>query len=79
MCKFKTGDRVEVIENSGMNVKIGHQATVRSPGNDYINLIWDREGLNKYDEPFSQMDGDYYPESFKKVNLDWDKQCTKQS
>ena len=68
MPRFKAGERVEVIKNNAMSVNIGDQAIVESCGERLVNVVWDRKGLNRYGEPFSQMDGGYDPSGFKKVN-----------
>ena len=69
---FKAGDRVEVINNSTIAAEIGRKATIKGYENGYVQVVWDRGGLDRYKKPFKQVDGGYRQETFVKIIEDWD-------
>lgn len=62
--KFKTGDRVRLVDARSMSAKVGATATVGPKGHfsHYVDIIWDRDDLSKH-----QCNGGYMPSSFELV------------
>ena len=60
------GLKVRLIDNKGMNAKIGSTATiVKVPyKSDYIEIKWDKNELSG-----SQMDGGYEPKHFSYITI----------
>ena len=57
---FKIGDQVILVDGFNMKAKPGARATVVGFSPPYITIEWIRDGLSSI-----QMDGRYYPSSFK--------------
>lgn len=59
--EFKTGQRVELIENDGMAADLGAVATIKGIGSKYVSVIWEKNDLRWN----NQGDGGYFPHQFK--------------
>lgn len=58
--KFRAGQIIQLINNRNMNAMVGAKAIVISQNNNYVIVKWIKGTGAR-----SQMDGEYYPETFK--------------
>lgn len=62
MAKFKAGDRVRLVNATGMSAKYGATATVTGQ-DEYLRIVWDRNHLAQ-----GQNDGGYLERDFELVS-----------
>jgi hypothetical protein len=63
MSKFNVGNKIKLINDSGLAAKVGALAKVTGISNGYVYVKWDKKTSN------GQCDGGYFPSNFELVPI----------